>query len=70
MSTTREPISEPLRRAIFETELSYTELAERTGLDRAQLCRFAYGRRSLTLRSADKLAAVLGFELVRRSKGR
>jgi plasmid maintenance system antidote protein VapI len=56
-------ISEQLRDRIATSPLSPYELAEASGVDRSVLSRFLAGKRSLTLDTVDKLAAVLKFRL-------
>jgi hypothetical protein len=58
-------ITETLRRAILESDVSFNELARQTGLDVGNLHRFANGHRGLSLDSLDILAEHLGFVLVR-----
>jgi transcriptional regulator with XRE-family HTH domain len=52
-----------LRLAILESGISRNQLSIMSGVDPAQLCYFVQGKRSLTLRSAEKIAAALGLEL-------
>jgi len=56
-------ISGQLRQAIEESGLSAYRLAADSGVNVAAVLRFKSGVRSLTLESADRLAAVLGLEL-------
>ncbi|MFC1633653.1 helix-turn-helix domain-containing protein [Planctomycetota bacterium] len=58
-----EGIESQLRLAITEAKLSRHRLSQLSGVDRAQLSYFVQGKRTLTLRSAEKIAAVLGLEL-------
>jgi transcriptional regulator with XRE-family HTH domain len=55
----RETLSEQLRRAIRARGMSLSALAEESGVDRAVLSRFAAGTRTITIETADRLAAVL-----------
>ena len=50
--------------------MSQRQLAALAGVDPAQICYFMQGKRSLTLRSAEKITAVLGLELVQVKKRR
>jgi plasmid maintenance system antidote protein VapI len=59
-------ISEQLREEISTSKLSPYELAEASGVDRSVLSRFLTGKRSLTLDTVDKLAAVLNLCIGRR----
>jgi plasmid maintenance system antidote protein VapI len=56
-------ISEQLRDRITTSPLSPYELAEASGVDRSVLSRFLTGKRSLTLDTVNKLAAVLNLRL-------
>ncbi len=72
MKTRATGIESQLRQAILESEMSRNEISRRSGVDRAQLCYFVQGKRTLTLRSAEKIAEALGLELrpTKRSKKR
>jgi plasmid maintenance system antidote protein VapI len=61
-----ECLSGQLRRAITARGGSLYELAEQAGVDRSVLSRFVAGRRTITLETADRLAAVLKVRLVGR----
>jgi len=63
-----EGIESQLRRAIIEAKLSRHRLSQLSGVDRAQLSYFVQGKRTLTLKSAEKIAEVLGLELVSKKK--
>ena len=52
-----------LREAIKKSGMSRNQLSIKSGVDPAQLCYFVQGKRSLTLRSAEKVAEALGLEL-------
>jgi plasmid maintenance system antidote protein VapI len=56
-------LSEQLRDRIATSRLSPYELAQASGVDRSVLSRFLAGKRSLTLDTVDKLAAVLDLRL-------
>jgi hypothetical protein len=56
-------ISGQLRQAVQESGLSAYRLAADSGLNVAAVLRFKSGERSLSLESADRLAAPLGLEL-------
>jgi transcriptional regulator with XRE-family HTH domain len=62
-------LSEQLR-AILQEETkdgsTVYELAQAVGVDRSVLSRFLAGKRTITLETADRLAAVLGFRIVGR----
>jgi len=55
-----------LRQAIRQAGMSRNQLSMKSGVDPAQLCYFMQGKRSLTLRSAEKIAKVLELELKKR----
>ena len=63
-------LSETLRAAMVESGRSVKALATAAGLDHAPLIRFKNRSRTLTLRTADKLAAVLNLNLQASSTGR
>lgn len=56
----KSSMTEILRAAIVDSELTGAELARRSGIAQPVICRFARGSRDLTLRTADKLARCLG----------
>jgi plasmid maintenance system antidote protein VapI len=57
------PITDPLRRAIVESGITYKALWRETGVTRASIQRFVEGRNSLRLDIADRLAAYFGLSL-------
>ena len=59
----KQPISEVLRRAVVESELSFLALERETGVIRQSLMPFARGEASISLAAADKLADYFGLEL-------
>ena len=63
MSVTPDRLTQALQTAIRDSGLSLNMLAERTGLDDGQLSRFMRNDRTISLRAAAKLCAVLGVEL-------
>ncbi|MCX5675796.1 MAG: helix-turn-helix transcriptional regulator [Planctomycetota bacterium] len=63
MDAQRPSLSEQIRRAAAECGLGRNALARLAGVDKAALSRFMTGRRSLTLPTADKLAAALGLAI-------
>jgi len=56
-------VSDQLRQAIQQSDLTIYALAKLTGISSQQISRFAKGERSLTLEVFDKLAATLGLQL-------
>ena len=69
-TSTTSGLEAPLRQAMAESGMSQRQLATLAGVDPAQISYFMQGKRSLTLRSAGKIAALLGMELVQNKKGR
>ena len=59
----KQPISEVLRRAVAESELSFLALERETGVIRQSLMPFARGESGISLDAADKLATYFGLEL-------
>lgn len=59
-------MTEALRDAIAESELSFKALERETGVLRQSLMKFAAGEQSLRLDAADKLAEFFGIEITRR----
>ena len=57
-----------LRKAIVESGYTQNQLSELSEVNRAQINRFVNNERTLTLESAEKLAKVLGLELVEKKK--
>ena len=62
-------IEKQLREAILASGVSRYRLAKTTGVSDGVLCNFVNGHRSLTLRTAAKLAKALGLEL-RETRGK
>ena len=50
--------------------MSRNQLSIKSGVDPAQLCYFVQGKRTLTLRSAEKIARALELELKPIKKGK
>jgi transcriptional regulator with XRE-family HTH domain len=57
-------LSEQLRELIGAAGPSAYELARDAGVDRSVLSRFLTGKRTITLETADRLAAVLKLRLI------
>lgn len=60
----RLALADKIRAAIEKSELSRYAIAKRTGIDQAGLSRFMNGAYSLRLDTFERLAAVLGIEVV------
>lgn len=58
-------LEKALRKAIRNSGLTRYAVAKGAGVDVAALLRFMSGQRTLTLRTAGKLAAFLGLKLLR-----
>jgi ribosome-binding protein aMBF1 (putative translation factor) len=56
-------LSDQLRKRIAQDGRSLPELAQAAGINRVVLWRFARGRCTMNLKTADRLAAVLGVRL-------
>lgn len=57
-----------LLKSIKQSDQSLCSIAAVTGVDKAALGRFVAGKQSLRLNIADKLAAHLGLELVKKNR--
>jgi len=66
----RLTFTDQVRKAVLESGLSRYELWKRTGIDQATLCRFVHGQGGLSTKGFDKLAEVLGLQVVVRKRGR
>ncbi len=62
--TPPENMTERLRRAVAESDLSMLQLAKAAGVERTALLRFARGSQSILLANADRLAEYFGLRLV------
>jgi transcriptional regulator with XRE-family HTH domain len=60
------PILDDLRTAAKASPRSQAEIARALGLGPSQVCMFYAGRRGLSVEAAEKLAALLGLEIVAR----
>ena len=58
-------ITDVLRQAITQTDMSFKALERETGVKRQSLMRFVRGEQSLRLDMADRLAAYFGIECKR-----
>jgi len=64
--TKYDTLTEALRAAISECELSFKSLERETGIVRQSLMKFARGEQSLRLDMADKLAKFFQIEVLRK----
>ena len=63
MATKRKQISEQLRDAILNADISRYRIAQETGLTEAGLSRFVNGVSGLFLDSIDKIGECLGLDI-------
>ena len=63
---TYETLTEALRDAINESELSFKALGRETGVLRQGLMKFARSEQTLRLDQADKLTKYFGLEITKR----
>lgn len=59
----RQSITEVLRQAIIDSEMSFLALEQQTGVIRQSLMPFARGESNVSLAAADKLAQFFNLEL-------
>lgn len=64
MTKTKELLTDQLRQAILEADITQAELARRSGVPREVLSRFTRGLTGMSLGSVDAICAVLGLRLV------
>jgi transcriptional regulator with XRE-family HTH domain len=57
------PLTRPLMRALATSQMPWTEVAKLVGVSNSTISRFAGGKTSLTLKTADALAAALGVSM-------
>lgn len=68
MPRKRKPLSEQLRDAILNAEITRYRIAQETGLTEAGLSRFVNKVSGLSLESIDKIGECLDLEIVPRNK--
>lgn len=61
-------LSDQIRRAIETCGMSRYEIAKRSGVDAATLCRFMQGQHGLLLDSLDRVAECIGLRVVLEEK--
>jgi transcriptional regulator with XRE-family HTH domain len=66
----KEHIAEQIRTAIDASSLTCYEISKRSGVDEGSLSRFVNRKGSLSLKSIELLAPVLGLEVVIRRKAK
>ncbi|MCD4726058.1 MAG: helix-turn-helix domain-containing protein [Pirellulales bacterium] len=67
---TKPTLTDVLRTAIKESELTQYRIAKDTGIPATSIMRFMRGETSLRLDKADVLAEYLGLELVKKRKAK
>ena len=68
MNTKRKPISEQLRDAILNADISRYRISKRTGVTEAALSRFVNRVAGLSLDSIDKIGGCLELEITTRAR--
>ena len=66
----RKPLSDQLRDAVRNADVTRYRIAQATGVTEGQLCRFVHGQSRLSLDTIDVLAKYLELEVVQRRKSR
>ena len=66
MSKQRRRMTDAVRRAIQTAGVSRHRICRAAGIDTASICRFMAGKTGLTLATLDRLADVLGLDVVAR----
>ncbi len=64
---TYDTMTEAIREAIADSELSFKALERETGVLRQSLMKFAVGEQTIRLDAADKLAEFFGIEITRKA---
>lgn len=70
MSKKRTSVTDQVRRAILTSGMSRYAICKASGVEQAALSRFMAGKTSLTLTTLDRMADVLGLDLVVRKPKR
>ena len=70
MSKRRTSLSDQVHRAILTSGLTRYRISQESGVEQAALSRFMAGKTSLTLTTLDRMADVLGLDLVVRKPKR
>jgi plasmid maintenance system antidote protein VapI len=63
-----DSVSDALRRALKTSESSRYAISKETGITESTLSRFLHGQATITLETADRLAHILGLQLVPKKK--
>ncbi len=59
----RVSLSDQLRKAVLESELSRYEISQRTGIAQSILSRFVHSSAGLSLANVDRICDLLGIDL-------
>jgi len=70
MSKKRKPISDQLRDAVRNAEVSRYRISQETGIAQGQLSRFVHGQSRLSLDTIDLLAEYLELEVISKQNTR
>lgn len=68
MNRPTDTIEGQLREAILSAKISRYQISQQTGIDEGMLSRFVHGHRTLTLRTASRVATALGLRLTKDAK--
>ncbi len=68
MTRKQKPLSEQLKAAILNAEVTRYRISQETGLTEAALSRFVNGVAGLSLDSIDKIGEYLGLEITSRKQ--
>ena len=66
MARKPKTLSEQLRAAILDADISRYRMSKETGIDQSALSRFVSGERMLSMKAADKIGRLLELEIVQR----
>ena len=69
MTTKQKPVSEQLRAAVLNADVSRYRMSKDLGISEAALSRFVNGAMGLSLSSIDKVSEYLGLEVTQRKPG-
>jgi len=64
MENMKMTFTDQIRQAVLESGLSRYAIWKATGIDQGALCKFVHGERGLSCESLDKLAEVIGLQVV------
>jgi transcriptional regulator with XRE-family HTH domain len=64
----RTKLTDQIRDAVRQSELTHYEICRQTGIDKASMSKFVSGERGLSLAHLDKLAELLGLRVTKIGK--